>query len=594
MDDDPNAQKDALEPEAIDDLGTRQKIEMLATEIFSSRKVSSDGLVCQMLIPPGETADLKIVVKAIDQALQLNFDIPMPRAIKGSIKAGAPVIFSTPSPEELPERTVKIKLTPPEPFVEITGAEPHNGQDGYSELSFDWQRRAGAVSENGTIDWKDINSIPSVAKDALLATIYDRTPGSPGVDCFGKPLKQQPGKRQQIRWNKKSIYRTDDPANENIFRLYTTSGGAVEFHLNQPDDPRTLEKIDITSTFTIKGDITYDYGDLKSSASLEIKGSLKGNFSLQSDGFIHVGGSIEGQEVDAHDIQTALITNGCRVTAENSITATNINNGIATAHTVTVVKNVSNAILTGHEKIIFLPGTTLMGVKCLAPKVEIHQIRIAGCNEIILGEKFFGEHNTCLTATSELQERIQHTIAGIKKTAMTILTIISQLTDLTSREDPSSEVKSTLLKIKNALAENIKSTRPIPAELIELCYQLERILDQAGYNESIIRRVDAMIHHLEEYNTVQGIYSVQSEERRDLRQTLVEVAEKLQTTVSVSVITGCKMMGHNAELRISCGNATLNFDPETMPAGPFTVEYELSEPGEDIRSGNLNLIRTEV
>ncbi|MBU0482461.1 MAG: FapA family protein [Proteobacteria bacterium] len=576
------------------DLKAEAAINNRGKEIFDSRKVSSDGLICLLNLAGSEGEDPRLLALAVERLLHVSFSIPISRAVRGNIKDGISSAFSVPSIGDLPERKVKIVMAGKTPLVEIRGVEAVDGEDGHTTLHFDWQKRAGALSESGVINWKDINSVPSVHKDSLLVTVIDRTLGAPGIDCFGKAIKQKPGKRHQIRWNTNNISRKDDPKNPNIFMLHTINSGAVEFRLRVPGDPKTLDRIDIADTFTIKGDINYDYGDIQSAASLEVKGNLKGNFSLQSEGFVHVSGSIEGQAVKADGVTASLITNGCRVTANHEIQAGNINNGIATAEHITIKQNASSAHLHARKQITIAKGAALLGIKAGCINACIEQARVSGVNEFLLGSEVFSRAEMVGADLASYQTDLGAISEEGKKEATTILSLLVQISEYTGREHDTSPVKKALITLKTALISIFQSFGKIREELITLAYTLQSDLGDRNYNESIIRRADTMVNEMKKYNTTQTDFAEVMAEKKNSLAEMEHLTSTIRKELVFAVTVGLQAMGNNAEIRIKCGNAELNLDSDSIPNGPFKVVYSLPEEVEDLKDGKLKLIIQEI
>jgi uncharacterized protein len=82
----------------------------------------------------------------------------------------------------------------PAVFEVAKGIEPQKGKDGWLELCVDTEWRVSGPKErkDGTVDFRDIKSIPRVEAGEVIAIIHPPQPGSPGVTVTGEPVPPEP------------------------------------------------------------------------------------------------------------------------------------------------------------------------------------------------------------------------------------------------------------------------------------------------------------------------------------------------------------------------------------------------------------------
>jgi uncharacterized protein (DUF342 family) len=78
-------------------------------------------------------------------------------------------------------------------FVVAQGREPVNGEDGRLDFTVNREKQVGDLQKDGSMDFRALNLVQTVARDSLIARRYPPTPGSPGMTLFGKELPAEAG-----------------------------------------------------------------------------------------------------------------------------------------------------------------------------------------------------------------------------------------------------------------------------------------------------------------------------------------------------------------------------------------------------------------
>ncbi len=576
----PDGDKTKKNPPSTDPLA--RLVAERAAAMKADQQLSPDRTFTRMRLP-GEL-DFPLTTKIVEHCLLSAFSITMPRAARAQLKLGVETEFEDHTIPELPPRKVRIVPAGEPGVCEVTGAAPEHGRDSRAVVKFNWRKRSGRIKPDGTIDWKDINSVPNVQEGDLLAEIHDRTTGRPGVDVYGRALKPKPGKRHPVRWMKGRIFsRRDEEAN--MYRLFAACSGVVRFEFRVPGDPATLQSLEIADRLTINGDIDYDYGDLKSAASLDIRGSLRGAFSLRSEGHVHVKGAIEGKEIEAENISAELITNGCRVYARKDVEAGSLANCEVTAGQVCVAMNASSSEIRARDRVVFKRDCAIMAVRIWANSVLLEQTVFSGRVEIRLGDEIFTQADAATARMREYETVFGKQAEETREAARDILSHCLGLEKTIRGFRPETVPARLFAKLREMLADAFSNMQPISDLVISIAYELQDVLGDHGLPRGALKKVDLVVTRIRNYNNLYLAFAERREmierERRRLAE-LREMTGKLQAEFDQAV-----PMNANAEMRIRCGDSMLVIEGGEFPGGRFTVTYHLPDDAEDLRHGEL-------
>lgn len=209
--------------------------------------------------------------------------------------------------------------------------------------------------EDGTVDFKNINSILSIEKDGLLCTLKPATDGKNGIDIFGIEISHRPGKTLELP-NGKNTYRSPDN-----LKLYASVSGAI--YVNS-------RNIDINTVHTVKN-VDHTTGNIDFAGTVVIQGDVRAGFRVKAKDDIIVRGMVEGAVLEAG--KDITISNGMNgrdagsLIADGTITSKFLENA-----TIKAGKNVfSDAIINCNvfagENIV-LKGSRgiIIGGECVA------------------------------------------------------------------------------------------------------------------------------------------------------------------------------------------------------------------------------------
>lgn len=592
-----NNKQNPLADDNIDPLVTQ-----IAKSIHSSITLNFSTTKAKMLLPKAKECDLEILALAIKRLLTQSFKLYVPGKVLMKLRHGESVKFSVQPQKELPPLTIIVFLDPAkQQILSIQGCEPTNGINGFSVLVFHWQKESGSFDSKGNIDLKKVNNIPAARAGDLLAKIYKHTNGQPGINCYGKRINQSTGIPIDVKWDEESVAKTDEPNNfddTESYQLFAKKGGCIEYSLGRDKNPKTLSRIAIVETITIKGDVDYGVGDqgeidhpeLGCESNIIVEGSIRGVFSIQSKGFIKVNKSIEGTVV-ADSVETDLITFGSSVTAHKKLTAGSIINATVKAETIVVKENTSSSALHASEEIIFETNSTCMSLNANTKKVLSQSTAFSGANRFTLGETLFCEVEKHAAKVKELKKIINERSGPLKDVAETIVDHLALLNSITRKrlEKLQPEAIKILDQIKAAIVAGFHSVEvAIDENIIPAAYRLQAILGEHKFDESILRKVDLLIKTIVAYSQKEAELAPFIKELKPHQSRLDELHDQLSKGITAQ-FGSVKLLSANSELHIYCGEAKLIFKQQDLPGSSFTVQYCPPDDVENIRKGTLKI-----
>jgi len=185
--------------------------------------------------------------------------------------------------------------------VEIARATPpENGQDALIELKVLVNPEIHPhIRENGSVDYRNIQTFTSVSKDQVLAVKTFPTVGKPGTSVNGKPIPPLAGKDKQLPCGRNTEIVDEGKA------LVALKTGilCLEGYL-----------LSVVELLHISGDVDFSVGNIKYSGDVLVNRNVLPGFTIEADGNIHIKGDIESAR---------LISRNGHVTVEKGIIGKN-------------------------------------------------------------------------------------------------------------------------------------------------------------------------------------------------------------------------------------------------------------------------------
>jgi len=165
-------------------------------------------------------------------------------------------------------------------FICAIGEKPVDGEDG----SVNYHFRAGEekkpiITNEGTVDFKNLDLIENVRSGAVLAEQVLQTDGKPGINVQGQPVMQKPGKPAQFKPGKFAEFSKDN------MKIKATADGQVILRDG---------KIMVSPIYQVPANVDNTTGNIRFNGKVVVKGNVKSGFIIEADGNIEVMGVVEG------------------------------------------------------------------------------------------------------------------------------------------------------------------------------------------------------------------------------------------------------------------------------------------------------------
>ncbi|RJP25425.1 MAG: DUF342 domain-containing protein [Candidatus Omnitrophota bacterium] len=170
--------------------------------------------------------------------------------------------------------------------VVARGVQPVHGKNGRVEWDIDLSILDGAklVEKGGRVDWKDQHHVLSVKENQRMARMIDPTGGEPGKNIYGQEIPSTPGKETKFPAGKGT--RIGDDGKE----LFSQLAGVVCME---------GEKISVTQTYSVPGDVSFKTGNINYDETVVISGGVLSDFKVHAGQDIHINGLVEAAELTA-------------------------------------------------------------------------------------------------------------------------------------------------------------------------------------------------------------------------------------------------------------------------------------------------------
>ncbi|MGD8541067.1 MAG: FapA family protein [Desulfobacteraceae bacterium] len=198
-----------------------------------------------------------------------------------------------------------------------TGRAPAAGRDAEVRYFFETDfRRVGAVTPQGTMDFRDRGEIPHVKSGDLLAEKRSATPGTPGQDVYGRPIPAPPGRDVRLRCGR-GVRAADGGS-----RFYARSDGQPQVSV--------AGKLMVAPALTIPGDVDLKVGHVDFDGIIRVEGAICEGFNVTGAGLYAM--EIRGAEVKVSgDVTVTGGIIGTRVIVQGDLKARYIKNATVLA-----------------------------------------------------------------------------------------------------------------------------------------------------------------------------------------------------------------------------------------------------------------------
>lgn len=167
------------------------------------------------------------------------------------------------------------------------GTPVQHGLNATYNILLDTQRRqAPKLLDDGSVDFFDVGSIQTVAKDQLLAIKTPATAGVSGLNVYGQPIPAKPG--QDIRLPKG----THTSIHAESTQLISDIDGYFVYIARD-------QKVHVFSIFEVDQDVDFSIGHIEYNGSVMIRGNVQPGFRVSAAGNIDVMGYVDSAFLEA-------------------------------------------------------------------------------------------------------------------------------------------------------------------------------------------------------------------------------------------------------------------------------------------------------
>ena len=222
------------------------------------------------------------------------------------------------------------------------GKEVKDGYDEYFIPLIDFEKKAGKILEDGSIDFKEIGSIVEIKqRQAILKKISAQAPED-GYDIYGQKAQGEIVQPDGFKLGENIVPTVD----QEIYA--STIDGCLE--VNQ-------KTVSVSPISIVKGDVSYESGNIDFHGSVHIKGSVLPGFTVKAKGDVIVGQNVSDALIQADGNITIKLgiegTGKTKVIAGGNVKAKFITNSdVEAMGQIQVEDSIINSNLFSNDKIL--------------------------------------------------------------------------------------------------------------------------------------------------------------------------------------------------------------------------------------------------
>ncbi|MFH1540216.1 MAG: FapA family protein [bacterium] len=167
------------------------------------------------------------------------------------------------------------------------GKPSEDGEDGKIEYLFSTEAGVPrpSMSEDGSVDYYELNIIQNVLANEPLAEKIPPSKGTEGTNVHGEKIPARPGKDIPFPLGKNVTFSSDNP---NIIVAQIAG------------QPRLQQgRIDVNPVYEVAGDVDFSTGNINFVGDVVVRGGVLEGFVVKADGNITVMGPVSGSVLEA-------------------------------------------------------------------------------------------------------------------------------------------------------------------------------------------------------------------------------------------------------------------------------------------------------
>jgi len=188
-------------------------------------------------------------------------------------------------------------------IVIARGSGPVDGEDAQIQMVKDFKNNlAPEITDDGLVDFKELNLISPIEAGELLQVRIPPTPGKAGYDVYGRKIPSKPGQdRKFLRGQNTGI---------NVDRTQLVAVKEGFLHVGSRGE------INVRPVYTVNGDVDYSTGNIDYKSDVLVKGDVRAGFSVKAGGDVRIYGAVEDAVVEAEGnviINGGILSSGTAV-----------------------------------------------------------------------------------------------------------------------------------------------------------------------------------------------------------------------------------------------------------------------------------------
>lgn len=474
-------------------------------------------------------------------------------------------------PDERITEYMKTEALEGAPLTIARGKPPKPGIDATLTYHFQAQQKIGKVLAGGTMDYRDHGEVPFVKKGDLLVEKTPMTPGEPGTDISGEPIKAGAPADVKLRNG------AGTELIENGLKLIAQADGQPKMSFGG--------RVTVLSELKIDGDVDLKTGHVNFEGNVDVAGSIQAKFRVKAHhltareimaaevtvtGDITVGGGIIGATINSQGnirakyIKNANISAFGSVTAEREITDSTI--------------EVSGSCQVENGKIFASTISAKQGIQAKDIGTEVSTpCRLSAGVDTHIEQEISGLQNA-INRRKEKQKQIKQNLVALdveKQAMQQQISLLAQVQDRSMVEQR--DVQSTLEKLKavaqaDAVAEAENKIKALEQKARDAENELGALFDKQDQADEKIGALELELKMLQE----------EIDELTDEKQSIVQwsKAQKPIAVVSATgpVYAGTMISGVHAQTRIkeTCRHVRIHEVKVTNPDAATEWDIRIS------------------
>lgn len=324
-------------------------------------------------------------------------------------------------------------------FRVAKGVVPIDGKDARVEFFFNTDYlKAGGMTQDGTIDFKERGEIPHVEEGTVLAEKIPMVEARSGHNIYGDEIPTMPGRDLPLKYGKGT------KLSEDGFKVLAAVKGFPKYGLSG--------HIFVYDVYTTPGDVDYETGHVQYDGNVDVKGRVKSGFKVIGNDVSVI--ELDGGVVDAQgNVTVSGGINEGTIYARGNVYAKFIHNStVSCMGDVVVQKEIVDSTIENSGRCVVESGKLISSVVTSKMGIQAKNIgtEMAGPSKVQVGYDIFTEKE--LATNQEKIDKVRKQIGFVREKQEALkkenLELQKQITELAHVQDRSQlEEKQVVSKI---------------------------------------------------------------------------------------------------------------------------------------------------